>query len=124
MPNDWARFCKARDLSVTGDVIAVSFHDGRSHQVRVAEESDGWRLTAVVARAGDLGNVAAPALKAWERNQSMRLAGFRIDERGRLVGEELVPGAGMTAEEFQTYVRALAAECDRFEYLLTGRDVE
>jgi hypothetical protein len=41
-----------------------------------------------------------------------------------VVGEAWVPKEGLTAEEFQVYVRAVATESDRFEYALTGRDVE
>jgi hypothetical protein len=52
------------------------------------------------------------------------LVGFRIDRQHRLVGEAWIPKAGLVAEEFQLYVRMLAAECDRFEYALTGKDVE
>ena len=32
--------------------------------------------------------------------------------------------AVLVAEEFQLYVRMLATECDRFEYAITGQDVE
>ncbi|HEU5178897.1 MAG TPA: hypothetical protein VFU24_15710, partial [Burkholderiales bacterium] len=59
-------------------------------------------------------------LRAWRRNRSSQLVGFRVDQRGRLVGEAWVPKAGLSAQEFQVYVRRVAAECDRFEYLLTG----
>ena len=50
------------------------------------------------------------------------LVGFRIDARGRLIGEAWVPKAGVTSSEFTSYLRAVAAECDRFEYQLTGSD--
>lgn len=33
-----------------------------------------------------------------------------------------MPKAGLTGAEFGAYVRAVAAECDRFEYQLTGKD--
>ena len=49
---------------------------------------------------------------------------FRVDRRGRLVGEAWVPKPGLDADEFLLYVRRVAEECDRFEYILTGRDVE
>ena len=124
MPSEWARFCSAPDLRAVADGIDVRLGGGRHHQVQVTEEPDGWRLSGVVVRAAGLERVASPALKAWERNRSLRLPGFRLDERGRLVGEAWVPKAGVTAEEFQTYVRAVAVECDRFEHTLTGKDVE
>ena len=44
--------------------------------------------------------------------------------RGRVVAGAWVPKAGLTQEEFQLYVRAVAVESDRFEYRLTGRDNE
>ena len=42
----------------------------------------------------------------------------------RLVAESLVPKAGLTAEEFQLYARTVARESDRFEFELTGKDIE
>jgi hypothetical protein len=41
-----------------------------------------------------------------------------------LIAEAWIPKAGLTAEEFQLYVRTVALESDRFEYVLTGKDVE
>ena len=35
-----------------------------------------------------------------------------------------VPTATLDREELQLYVETLAKECDRFEYALTGEDVE
>jgi hypothetical protein len=49
--------------------------------------------------------------------------GFRFDHRDRLIGECILPLAGLDAEEFALCARAVAAECDRYEYLLTGKDV-
>jgi hypothetical protein len=40
------------------------------------------------------------------------------------VGEALVPKAGLSTQEFQLYVRTVAVEADRFEFVLTGRDRE
>lgn len=63
-------------------------------------------------------------LKIWSRNRVVSLIGFRIDHRGRLVGEAWVPKVGITKSEFQLYLRTVAVEADRFEYTLTGRDSE
>jgi hypothetical protein len=41
--------------------------------------------------------------------------GFKIDGRGRLVGEAWVPPAGLNREEWSVYVRAVARACDRVE---------
>lgn len=41
-----------------------------------------------------------------------------------IVGEAWVPKAGLAREDFLLYVRRVAAECDLFEYQLTGKDRE
>ena len=64
------------------------------------------------------------ALVAWERNRASSLVGFRVDDRGRLVGESWVPTPGLTRDEFLFYLRSAAAACDLFEYQLTGKDRE
>ena len=64
------------------------------------------------------------ALRAWKRNRSTQLVGFRVDRKGRLVGEAWVPKAGLERGEFLLYVVRVATECDLFEYHLTGKDRE
>ncbi len=63
-----------------------------------------------------------PHVAAWKRNRFSDLIGFKIDGRGRLVGEAWVPVAGLDAEEWALYVGTVARTCDRVEYLLSGRD--
>ena len=75
------------------------------------------RLSCEISRRSKIGS---PRL----RNRTAALVGFRIDNRSRLVGEAWVSKSGLTTEEFELYVRNLAAECDRFEFVLTGRDAE
>lgn len=124
MPREWTRWCKRAGLRVDGNLITVQFGDERRHQVRLHEEGDALRLVGVVARPTALQTAEAIALRSWRRNRSTQLVGFRIDDRGRLVGEAWVPTAGLTEDELVTYVHHVAAECDRLEYLLTGRDTE
>jgi hypothetical protein len=104
--------------------VEVAFHEGRRHRVTVEEFGDEYRLIALVARRRDVADLNNPSLQTWLRNRGTALVGFRIDGRGAVVGEAWVPKEGLTAEEFQVYVRAVATESDRFEYALTGRDVE
>jgi hypothetical protein len=121
---EWPQLCRAKDLLVDGRYVDVVFADQRRHRVSVADEGEAFRLSAVVVRQAFVRSTPELAIRAWRRNRATTLVGFQIDERGRLVGEALVPMPGLTADEFQLYLRAVAAECDRFEYLLTGRDVE
>ncbi len=120
----WARFCRASDLKVDASGIEVHFSDDRRHSVTVEEHDDAYFLRAFVVRQAVVSSLPYLFEQVCLRNQAVLLVGFRIDHRGRLVGEAWVPKVGLTAEEFQLYVRTLAAECDRLEYVLTGRDVK
>jgi hypothetical protein len=102
----------------------VHIADGRQHRVYCLTEERGWRLKSIVARAAALANIDDVPLRAWRKNRATKLVGFRVDERGRLLGEAWVPRAGITAEEFQLYVRTVAAESDHLEHVLTGADRE
>ena len=79
-------------------------------------------MTSVVARAAVVAAMEALPLEVWERNRGTELVGFKIDAKGRLVGEAWIPKAGLMGSEFSAYLHAVAAECDRFEYQLTGSD--
>jgi hypothetical protein len=63
-------------------------------------------------------------LRVWRHNRAAQLVGFRIDTPGRVYAEGWVAKAGLTAEDFQFVLRRVAAESDRFEFILTGKDVE
>jgi hypothetical protein len=123
MPTDWTRLAKGRYVTIDGDELIVALADSRQHRVKIYDEGDLLRLRGIVATPSRIGDPDHETRRAWEHNRSDSLVGFRIDDRGRLVGECMVPVAGITADEFAFCVRAVAAECDRYEYLLTGRDV-
>jgi hypothetical protein len=121
----WRTFCRGdKRFAVDGDGIVVSFEDGRSHRVLVAETEATFELTTVVARAARLRDIEDLEIRIWRRNRPSRLHGFRVDRRGRLCAYGWVPRAGITAEEFRLIVHRVAVESDRLEFLLTGADVE
>ena len=121
---DWKKFCYARDISIDGDKIKVTFNDGRKHILR-AEERDGeFRVWAIIARQAIVAGQKDLQLRIWQRNHASKLVSYRIDGKGRFIGEAWVPKAGLTPYEFRLYVRTVAAECDRLEYLLTGKDLD
>lgn len=125
MTADWSRFCKgAPDLQAQGDRIVVLFAEGRQHQLTVEDAGESYRVVSVVAKPSVTSAVPNLALHVWRRNRAAMLAGFRIDPRGRLIGESLIPKAGLSPREFQQWVHVVAAECDRFEHALTGKDEE
>jgi hypothetical protein len=118
------RLCRAKDLAIDGDHVEVKLKDDRHHRVSVADDADAYQLSAIVVRKARVQSLPGLPVRVWLRNRSTQLVGFRIDHRCRLVAEAWIPKIDLTAEEFQLYVRTVATECDRFEYLLTGKDVE
>lgn len=123
--SDWRAFCRdAGDVTVDGDAMDVMFANERGHRVVVRESIGSYELTGIVARASAVQDLEDAPLRAWRRNRTTQLVGFRIDRKGRLVGEAWVPKAGLSREEFLLYARRVAAECDLFEYHLTGTDHE
>jgi hypothetical protein len=124
MDANWTQFCQAADLAVAHPHVDIKFGDDRRHRVTVQEEPGSYILTAFVVRQAVVSSLPNLPLDVWVRNRATTLVGFRIDNRGRLVAEAWVPKAGIRASEFQHYLRTLAIEADRFEYVLTGRDAE
>lgn len=124
MKIDWRDFCRGTGLAPLDGGVEVRFDTGRSQRVAVEDHGDAFLVRSTVARAATVSEMPDAAMRAWTRNRSVTLVGFRVDERGRMIGEAWILKAGLTAAEFQLYVRTVALECDRFEFQLSGRDVE
>lgn len=121
---DWRKFCRAKSGRSGEDGFTLQLETGRTQRVRVRNSGDALLLWSVVARSSVVAELREAALLAWERNRLVHLVGFRVDGKGRMVGETWLPKAGLTAGEFDYVARHLAAECDRFEFQLTGEDRE
>lgn len=122
---EWRRFCDgSRDVELDGDALIVRLGRERQHRIDVLATNDALELSGIVARRAVVDEIEQAALAAWKRNRAASLVGFRLDDRGRLVGESWVPYGGLTKDEFLFYVRGLAAACDLFEFQLTGKDRE
>ena len=124
MNPDWRELSRAAGFTPFDGGVEVRFDSGRSQRVDIEDHGDAFLVRSVAARAAAVNEIQSPAMLAWTRNRSVSLVGFRVDERGRRIGEAWVFKAALTAAEFQLYVRTVASECDRFEFQLTGRDVE
>jgi hypothetical protein len=122
MRSEWETYCKAPDLSSDGTGVLVRFASGRAQRVEITANDNGYVLRSVVAKQSIASRDPDAALRTWLRNQQNNLVGFRIDERGRIVGEAILLKAGLTAGEFELVLRTVAVECDRFEYQLTWHD--
>jgi hypothetical protein len=122
MAIDWRSYCPTSEFAVEGDSVVVHLPGNRRHRVSIHDEQVLYRLTSAIARPSIIADIEAFPLQVWQRNRGTELVGFKVDARRRLIGEAWVPKAGLTGSEFRTYLHAVAAECDRFEYHLTGSD--
>ncbi len=124
MPTDWRRLSRAAGLQLTTEGLRVPLGDRQ--QAVLVEEPEGEPAALRIFSFAGPPRVSAgydpPDLLAWERNRASDIVGFKLDGRGRLIGEAWVPTVGLDAEEWAFYVRTVAEACDRLEYLLTGRD--
>jgi len=75
-------------LSIDGDGIVVTFVGGRHQRVYVDDVDGALELTGFVARQAAVQSVPDACLRAWERNRTTHLVGFRVDRSGRLVGDD------------------------------------
>ena len=122
---EWREFCVgAHDLISDDAGVTVQFSNGRRQRIDVRPGTGVIELRGVVARLAVAVRIERLAVMAWEHNRASSLVGFRVDDRGRLVGESWVPTSGLTRDEFLFYLRSAAASCDLFEYQLTGKDRE
>ncbi len=124
MSIDWRTICRDLGLRIDGEQLIVGFENGRNHRVRVRETDETIELHAVVARAGAVRDVIDLPMRIWRHNRAAQLVSFRLDSRGNVHASGWISKVGLTAEELRILVHRVAAEADRMEYLLTGRDVE
>jgi hypothetical protein len=123
MSVDWRRLARTAGHTVRDDSIEVAFDDGRRQVVHVEESKEGvLRLWSIAAQPAVVRDLIDPHLQVWRRNRVTELVGFRLDRRGRIIGDVLPPSLGLTSKEWNLYVAAVARACDRFEYVLTGQD--
>jgi hypothetical protein len=132
MSNELSQFMRALDkqrFEVADDVVTCWFGrkgESRRHAVRLKDVNDGIRLEATVVTAKTLDAIAMyddPHRWAWRRNRVSNLVGFRVDGRERLLAEAVAPLMGLTEQEFEVYLLAVASEADRMELVLTAQDV-
>lgn len=124
MPLNWKSLCNDASFKIVDDKVQVMLENDRQHHVKVEVSEDQIYLYSVVARPAAVTQFENAALRAWQRNRALTLVSFRVDERGRMVGESWIPTAGLQRDEFQLHIRTMAIECDRFEFQITGRDLE
>lgn len=59
----------------------------------------------------------------WHRNAEHEIVTFAFDRTDRLIGQVRHPAEHLEYADLEIYLKNLAREGDRFEYLLSGRDI-
>lgn len=100
---------------------------GRMQRIHLARKSNFYVLTSPVAHVeGVTGKDSRKRrklqLRIWARNALKPLVCLRIDGRDRIIGQILVPVGQTSSSTIEFYLKNLARDCDRFEYVLTGLD--
>jgi len=122
---------KSRDLPGTqikmanrGGEIVMMLPGGRRQVVHIRREDHRYILASRVITRGRVKSFSSREIaeKIWDRNRYSDVVEFCIDEGGELVGRIEQVADTLDPEEFFFFLRRLAQECDRFEYLLTGKD--
>ena len=107
-----------------GRRIQISLsRDGRSQTVHLARQRDLYVLSSVIAQVSAVNeDRRSLAYRLWRRNALKAVVTFSIDHRERVVGRIDQPIESLHDKELKFYLEALARECDRLEYILTGAD--
>ena len=118
---------KGYDWAIEGDDIVVATSAGsRNQRVHVSREDGHYVFTTVIVESKLVKRHKKRwrqlAIHAWTRNAETDLVNFTFDRWDRLTGEIRHPADHLDPEELELYVKLLAAESDRFEYVLTGDD--
>ncbi len=113
-------------LELQANGVKVTFGDGRHQFIAVERRGEWYLLTSVVlgrARVEEIGRgQLLPFL--WQRNRDTNVIAFNLDKRGRLIGQVEQLADTLDTAELAFYIKLLASDCDRLEYILSGRDIE
>ena len=123
----WLESEKRVEWVVEGDDILVSLSThGRRQRIHVGRGDNQYVFSTVVLGSPSANRTRTHrrrlAIMAWTRNAETKLVNFTFDEAGRLVGEIRHPADQLDPVELEIYLKLLATEGDRFEYVLTGGD--
>ena len=104
--------------------IALS-RTGRGQLVRLSRRRDHYVFTSIIAKVSAVNESRRDlAFRIWRRNALKTVVTFAIDDRDRVIGLIDQPIESIHAKELKFYLETLARECDRFEYIMTGQDVQ
>lgn len=125
----WKSLCREAGLRYIEDCIQVRVGENRFQKVFVDERQAGvirlWSRIALRSQLRpDRDGMESPELRCWSINRYRELVGFKVSDRGTIIGESWIPMIEILPEEWRLYVETLAFSSDRLEHLWTGTDRE
>lgn len=116
-----------RDLEVEWGPrhLTVSFDSGRTQKIKYRREGDNYVFVSSVARPKAVGDIKLKHLaqRILARNRATEVVTFGLSPRGGIDAWINHRADTLEPEELKFYLKVLAREADRFEFLLTGKDV-
>ena len=120
---DWKQYCSNKQAyNIKGDVVTVELSKNRKHDIRVIELQHGYKLRGRVLEHKNCLPDIDIFKKIGEGNRNIYFAAFHFDNDRNVVGESWIPEESMSSENFLMQMKKLALECDRMEFVLTGKD--
>lgn len=106
-------------------IVRVTFPNGREQTVRYERRGEHYLFTSRVATEGQLHHLTWKELsrEILRRNRMTKVVAFGVSNRNAVNAWVQQRVSTLRAEKLKFYLRFLAREADRFEFLLTGKDV-
>ena len=112
-----------------GKTVSLRLPRGtRQQQIQIREDGSLFEFSSQIANVRDVGRVTKTVRRAlqfriWRLNALKPVVCLSMDESDRIFGSVSFPIESAHKNEVEFYLVILARECDRFEYILTGSDL-
>lgn len=106
--------------------LLVTFQNERHQHIKISRKQERYVMSSVVLKRKQVEEIGRTQVLArlWQRNRSVNVVTFSLDQSGHLIGQIEQLAETIDVEEFVFYIELLARECDQFEYILTGKDLQ
>jgi len=120
------RLCEVcgNEFRLQNNRVIVEFPEmQRKQKILLGRKKNLLVMSSVVIKLDPEKETLQPLVcQIWRKNALLSLVSLSIDSRHRVVGKISVLYDSVTEENLAFYLRSLARECDRFEYVLSLED--
>lgn len=105
--------------------LSVEFLSGRQQRIYIDRKGAYYKIWSISLHKSKVQEIGETKIiqDLWFKNRQTDVVGFCIDKKGRLVGSIQQLAEAIDKEELIFYIHILAKECDRLEYLFSGKDL-